>query len=96
MFCRHDHRTFHVTNIYGPASSPHKMGFATWLMNVDIPELDEWVIAGDFDLIKNPSNSFKPGSDLTEINLFNEIISDLGLVEIRFSDRNFTWSNSPI
>jgi hypothetical protein len=62
-------------------------------MNVDIPELEEWVIAGDFDLIKNPSNSFKLGGDLTEINLFNEIIFDLGLVEICFSGRNFTWSN---
>lgn len=69
------------------------MGFATWLMNVDIPELDEWVIAGDFNIIRNPSNRNKPGGDLTEINLFNEIISDLGLVEIRFSGRNFTWSN---
>ena len=27
------------------------------------------------------------------MNQFNEIISDLGLVEIPFSGRNFTWSN---
>lgn len=69
------------------------MGFATWLMNLDIPDLEDWVIARDFNLIKHPGNRNKPGGDLSEMNLFNEIISELDLVEIPFSGRNFTWSN---
>jgi hypothetical protein len=31
--------------------------------------------------------------DFTEMNMFNELISDLDLIEIPFSGRDFTWSN---
>lgn len=31
--------------------------------------------------------------EVAKMNLFNEVISDLDLVEIPFSGRNLTWSN---
>lgn len=90
LFCRLDNKDFHVTNIYGLASSPKKQGFITWLMNFDTTSFDEWLIVGDFNLIKEPANRNKPGGDLNEMNLFNEAISDLDLIEIPFSGKEFT------
>ena len=44
-------------------------------------------------MIRNPENRNKPGGDLSEMNLFIEAISDLDLVDMPFSGRNFSWSN---
>lgn len=68
------------------------MGFVTWLMNLDTSDFDDWILAGDFNLIREPNRN-KAGGDISEMNLFNELILDLDLVEIPFNGRNFTWSN---
>lgn len=91
--CRSNNKSFHVTNIYGLASSPQKMGFVTWLLNLDTNDYDDWVLGGDFNLIRHPDNKNKPRGDFSEMNMFNELISDLDLVDIPFSGRKFTWSN---
>lgn len=90
---RLDNKEFHITNIYGPFVHAQKQGFATWLMNFDTSEFKDWILAGDFNLYRQPENRNKPGGDLSEINLFNELISDLDLTEIPFTGREFTWSN---
>lgn len=59
-------------------------------MNLDTSEYDDWLIAGDFNLLRNPENRNKLGGDLTEMNMFNEMISDLDLVEIPFSGICYT------
>lgn len=60
-FCRLDNKSFHLTNVYGPSSSPEKLGFITWLMNFDSSDIDDWLIASDFNLITGPENRHKPG-----------------------------------
>lgn len=92
LFCRLDNKSFHVTNIYGP-SSPQKMGFITWLMNLDTSDFEDWVLGGDFNLIRHHENRNKPGGDIGEMIMFNELITDLDLVQIPFSGRNYSWSN---
>jgi hypothetical protein len=87
---RINNKSIHVTNIYGPSQSAQKLPFITWLMNLDIDDYENWVLGGDFNLIRNPENRNKPGRDLGEMNLFNKMISDLDLVEIPFSGRNYT------
>jgi hypothetical protein len=62
-------------------------------MNLDSSDFDPWVLGGDFNLIRGPENRNKPGGHLGEMNLFNEAISDLDLIDIPFSGRNYTWSN---
>lgn len=62
-------------------------------MNLDSSEFDDWILGGDFNLIRQPENRNKPGGDLSEMNMFNEAISDLDLVDIPFSGRSYTWSN---
>ena len=90
---RLDNKSIHVSNIYGPSQPAQKLPFITWLMNLDTDSYQNWVLGGDFNLIRSPENRNKPGGDLGEMNLFNEMISDLDHVEIPFSGRNYTWSN---
>lgn len=59
-------------------------------MNFDFIHIDDWILAGDFNLIKHPKNKNKLGGDMPEMNMFNELILDLDLVEILFSGRVFT------
>ena len=65
-------------------------------MNFDTNGFDDWIIAGDFNLIRQPENRNKPGRELSKMNMFNELISDLDLDEIPFSGREYTWSNMQI
>lgn len=44
FLCRLDHKTFHVSNIYGPAASVQKPDFITWLMNFDTSTFDDWIL----------------------------------------------------
>jgi len=85
---RLDNKDFHLTNIYGPSAK--KMAFVTWLINLDISNFDDRLLASDFNLIRSSENRNKPGGDLGD---FNDCILGLDLVEIPFNGRNFTWSN---
>jgi endonuclease/exonuclease/phosphatase family metal-dependent hydrolase len=48
---------------------------------------------GDFNLIRHPENTNKPGGDNNLVMAFNEAISKLGVIEIPLSGQEFTWSN---
>jgi hypothetical protein len=43
--------------------------------------------------MRSIENRNKPGADMNDIFLFNEIISHLGLIELALKGRSFTWSN---
>jgi hypothetical protein len=62
-------------------------------MNLDTTKFDDWALGGDSNMIRNSENRNKPSGDTGEMNMFNELISDLDLVDIPFSGRNFSWSN---
>jgi hypothetical protein len=62
-------------------------------MNLDTSDYDDWILAGDFNLYRYPDNRNKVGGDLSEMNMFNELISGLDLIDIPFSCRSYTWSN---
>jgi hypothetical protein len=62
-------------------------------MNFDTTNIDEWILARDFSLYRQPENRNKPRADLIEMNVFNELISDLDLTEIPFIGRDYTWSH---
>jgi endonuclease/exonuclease/phosphatase family metal-dependent hydrolase len=48
---------------------------------------------GDFNFIRSEENRNKPGGDVNDMFLFNEIIGHLGLLELPLKGRRFTWSN---
>lgn len=48
---------------------------------------------GDFNLIRSPENRNRPGGNLSDMLLFNNLINHLDLVEIAFQGREYSWSN---
>jgi len=54
-------------------------------------DLTNWLLVGDFNLYKNLADRNKPVGDHTEMYLFNEAISALGLIELPMKGRRFTW-----
>lgn len=64
---RLDNKNFHLTNVYGPSVSSEKIAFITWLINLDTSSFDDWLLAGDFNLIRSAENRNKPGGDLGEM-----------------------------
>lgn len=52
-----------------------------------------WILMGDFNFIRSVQNRNLPGGDMNEILIFNEIISNIGLIEIPLKGVSYTWSN---
>ena len=59
------------------------------------PEVN-WLLIGDFNLIRKPADRNKPGEDLAEMLLFNEALIALGVVELPLHGQRFTWSNKQL
>jgi hypothetical protein len=57
-----------------------------------MPEEVDWLILGDFNLIRRLENRNK-GGDIMKMFIFNEAISTLGLNEIVLQGRKFISSN---
>ena len=58
-----------------------------------MPPDEDWILMGDFNFIRSPSDRNKPGGDINQMLLFNEAISNLGLVELPLKGRQYSWSN---
>ena len=55
--------------------------------------MTNWLLVGDFNLYRSPADRNRPRGDHSEMYLFNEAISALGLVELPLKGRRFSWSN---
>lgn len=58
-----------------------------------MPDDVNWLLVGDFNLYRNPSDRNREGADYGDMLMFNEAISDLGLVELPLRGQRFTWTN---
>lgn len=56
------------------------------------PDID-WLVIGDFNLIRTSVDRNREGADPNEMFLFNEAISNLDLIELPLHGRQFTWTN---
>jgi hypothetical protein len=61
--------------------------------NIQIQDEDNWLFMGDFNFYRSLDNRNKSRGNLQDTFVFNDIISQLGLVEIPIKGRAFTWSN---
>ena len=84
---------FTLVNVYGPCSGIERENFVAWLFHLDIPDDALWLLLGDFNFYRYSDSRNRPGTNLSDIALFNEIISFLGLIELPIKGRSFTWSN---
>lgn len=89
----HNNAQWILTAVYGPCTPEGKVIFVEWLKNIQMPQHIDWMILGDFNLIRKAEDRNKPGGNVAEMLLFNEAISLLGLNEILLQGRKFTWSN---
>jgi len=85
-----------LTNVYGPCTTFGKILFVNWLKNIDMPDEVDWLLHGDFNLLRRPSDRNKSGGDVNEMFSFSEAISALGVVELPLLGRKFTWSNKKL
>lgn len=89
---RHNNDSWILTNIYGPCTVEGKGNFLEWFEQIQMPESIDWMIVGDFNLMRKQEDRNKE-EDLTEMFMFNDAISALGLTEIILQGRKYTWSN---
>ena len=75
---KHNDSTCVLTNIYAKCTPPGKQILLQWLKNIQMPSEVNWLLEGDFNLIRKPENKNRPGGDITEIPHFNEALSALG------------------
>jgi len=85
--------TFAVTNVYGPAVHTNAAEFLNSLQHIPERTNHAWVIAGDFNLIRWPSDKNNDAFNHTLSSLFNQTVDALALDELPLLDRRFTWSN---
>jgi hypothetical protein len=89
----HNNANWTLVSVYGPCQGIERENFVSWLYNLQIPIDKNWLVIGDFNFIRSEENRNKPGGDINDMFLFNEVIGHLSLLELQLKGRKFTWSN---
>jgi hypothetical protein len=63
-------QSLNLINIYGPCVGEERENFVQWLFDLNIPDDEDWLLLGDFNFIRSPSNRNKPGGDVNDMLLF--------------------------
>lgn len=75
-------KTWFLSNIYGPCDGPERLEFVNWFSALNINVDDLWIFMGDFNFMRSLENRNLPGGNIDDILTFNDIISNLALLEI--------------
>jgi hypothetical protein len=71
-----------ITNVYGPTSNNLKNNFILEMCMIaclhDLP----WILLGDFNILRDPSESTSTNPNTYSMHDFNDMIDDLKLHEI--------------
>jgi hypothetical protein len=70
-----------------------KQIFLDWLYNIDMQPDVDWLVIGDFNLIRKSEDRNKSGGNVREMLDFNAAINRHGLEELRLNGAKFIWSN---
>lgn len=70
-----------------------KLTTVSWMKNIVIQPDDDWFFLVDFDFCRSMEDRNKPGGNLNDTLIFNDVIGHLGLVQIPLKGRAYTWSN---
>ena len=89
----HNADSWTMVAVYGPCQGMLRDNFVSWLYNIHIPVDSNWLLLGDFNFIRSEENRNRPGGNLNDMFIFNEIIGHLGLLELPLKGRKYTWSN---
>lgn len=85
---------FLITNVYGPSDDDaSKLEFINELRSIHSLITSPWALLGDFNLVRWYVDR---SADLRGYGLmcaFNDLVRDLGLMDVELSNRSYTWSN---
>ena len=56
-----------LTNIYGPCDAIQRPEFIDWLNSIDMPDENDWIIMGDFNYIRYPTDGNVPGGSTADM-----------------------------
>ena len=90
---KHTSEVWNLVSVYGPCQGQARDDFVQWLYHLQIPVDANWLLLGDFNFLRSMENRNKPGGNVNDMLLFNEVIGHLGLIELPLKGRRFTWSN---
>lgn len=93
FFSKHSAESWTLVSVYGPCVDPDRSLFAQWLFDLQIPDNENWILLGDFNFYRSVENKNRAGWDMNDMMIFNNIISNLGLLELPLKGRSYTWSN---
>jgi len=93
LTAKHNNDYWFLTNVYGPCTHEGKRSFIQWFKHYTAVVGENWLVVGDFNLLRKPENRNKPEGDVNEMLLFNDAISSLGLIELPLYGKKFTWTN---
>jgi hypothetical protein len=79
--------------VYAPYTPEGKQAFLDWFQQIDMPTNVDWLVVGDFNLIRRAKERNKPGGNVPYMLRFNAAISALGLEELKLNGNRFTWTN---
>jgi hypothetical protein len=85
-----------LINVYAPCTSDGKQRFLNWFHNIDMSEEIDWLVVGDFNLMRKSENRNKPGGNLSEMKEFNAAISNQRLEELKLHWAKFIWTNKQL
>lgn len=87
---RHNNETWVLTTVYGPCQGIERVEFIDWLNTLEIKDDGNWIIIGDFNFYRSLNDRNRPGGNMNDVFIFNEVISNLGLQEIPLKIRKYT------
>jgi hypothetical protein len=82
-----------LTGVYGPQLENEKMYFLNELRHIHNMVRPEWMILGDFNMIRRSQEKNKRIINRRVMRQFNNTIDDLQLLELDLNGRAFIWSN---
>ena len=85
-----------ITNVYGPSTDQLKPAFINEIRSLSSMVNDPWILGGDFNLVRWLIDRSGSQRSFTLMSLFNDLISELELIDIPLQNRRYTWcSNRP-
>ncbi|GKV49437.1 hypothetical protein SLEP1_g56187 [Rubroshorea leprosula] len=81
----------HFVNVYTPQDRYKKVRLWEELGNMVMEKGGRWMIAGDFTAVRCPEERRGRTGECPEMEEFNVFIETSGLVDIRLTNKRFTW-----
>jgi hypothetical protein len=85
-----------LTNVYAQCTPDGKQRFLNWFHNIDMAEDTDWLVVGDFNLLRKPEDRNRSGGNISEMLEFNAAISNQRLEELKLYGTKYIWTNKQL